>query len=59
MTRNYKVAVWKDSTSVRPVWNVRSVCRSGTGHNSVRFTFINVPSQQPDGQLQKHHITQT
>ena len=26
---------------------------------SIKFTLINVPSQQPDGQLQKQHIIQT
>ena len=28
-------------------------------NNSIQFQFINVPSQQPDGQLQKQHNTQT
>jgi hypothetical protein len=27
--------------------------------NSIQFRFINVPSQQPDGQLQKQHNKQT
>jgi fucose permease len=27
--------------------------------NSIQFLFINVPSQQPNGQLQKQHNTQT
>jgi hypothetical protein len=27
--------------------------------NSIQFWFINVPSQQPDGQLQKQHNKQT
>jgi hypothetical protein len=27
--------------------------------NSIQFRFINVPSQQPDGQLQKRHNIQT
>jgi hypothetical protein len=27
--------------------------------NSIQFWFINVPSQQPDGQLQKQHNIQT
>ena len=28
-------------------------------NNSIQFQFINVPNQQPDGQLQKQHNIQT
>ena len=33
--------------------------RKGNNNNSIQFQFINVPNQQPEGQLQKQHNVET
>jgi hypothetical protein len=38
--------------------SIRATCPAHFD-NSIQFWFINVPSQQPDGQLHKQHNTQT
>jgi hypothetical protein len=37
--------------------NTATATATATANNSIQFWFINVPSQQPDGQLQKQHHT--
>jgi uncharacterized phage protein gp47/JayE len=46
-------------TNVNTCTRVISNNNNSIQFNSIQFRFINVPSQQPDGQLQKQHNKQT